>query len=64
VRWEATVRLLLERGVRRFIELGPGKVLRGLVRAVDSSVELLGVEDVETLEGLKKTLVSAGAGGV
>jgi [acyl-carrier-protein] S-malonyltransferase len=38
VRWEQTVRALIAWGAERFIELGPGKVLTGLVRAVDRSL--------------------------
>lgn len=46
VRWEQTVRNLLEWGAERFVELGPGKVLTGLVRAVDRSATLVAVGDV------------------
>ena len=51
VRWEDSMRLLLERGHRLFIELGPGKVLRGLMGRIDKegSAEVLSVEDRETL---------------
>ena len=52
VRWEESIRLLLDRGHRLFIELGPGKVLTGLMGRIDSgkTAEVLAVEDRESLE--------------
>ena len=44
------MRLLLERGHKLFIELGPGKVLTGLMGRIDKSVEVLPVEDRASLE--------------
>ncbi len=35
VRWENSIRYLLERGFDRFYEIGPGRVLRGLLRRID-----------------------------
>ncbi|HEV2352166.1 MAG TPA: ACP S-malonyltransferase [Terriglobia bacterium] len=49
VRWEESVRLLRNEGVSLFIELGPGKVLSGLVRQIDRQAECLHVEDVGSL---------------
>ncbi len=56
VRWEPTVRWLISQGVRRVVEFGPGKVLRGLVKSVDGSVELLGAEDPESVSALCRAL--------
>ncbi|HEX7077792.1 MAG TPA: ACP S-malonyltransferase [Candidatus Eisenbacteria bacterium] len=50
VLWEQTVRALLERGFRRFVEAGNGRVLRGLVKSVDRDATLLGTEDPEQVE--------------
>lgn len=50
VRWEESMRLLLARGHKLFIELGPGKVLAGLMGRIDKSAEVLAVENRESLE--------------
>jgi [acyl-carrier-protein] S-malonyltransferase len=50
VRWSDSVRLLLDEGVTRFIEIGPGKVLSGLIRQMDRSSEVLNVDSPETLQ--------------
>ncbi len=49
VRWEDSVRKLIER-CNVFIEIGPGKVLLGLLRRIDKSLELHNVEDPKSLE--------------
>lgn len=49
VRWEQSVRAMLDFGIDTFIELGPGKVLSGLVKKIDKSVNIYHVEDMETL---------------
>ena len=56
VLWEPTVRWLLAQGVSRVIELGPGRVLRGLVKAVSADVLLLGAEDPVSLGALSRAL--------
>jgi [acyl-carrier-protein] S-malonyltransferase len=50
VKWEPSMRLLIERGVRVFVEVGPGKVLWGLLRQIDRSKKCLTVGDEETLQ--------------
>jgi len=56
VLWEQSIRKLASLGVTRFIEVGPGKVLSGLLRQIDSSLAALQVQDADslsaTLEGL------------
>jgi [acyl-carrier-protein] S-malonyltransferase len=43
VRWEDSMRYLLAEGVDQFYELGPGRVLRGLLKRIDRQVSCLGV---------------------
>jgi len=50
VLWEQTVRELLAQGVRRFVEVGQGRVLRGLVKSMDREALLFGSEDPESIE--------------
>jgi [acyl-carrier-protein] S-malonyltransferase len=50
VRWVESVQKMIAMGVRRFVEVGPGNVLTGLIKRIDSSVELVNVSDVPTLE--------------
>ncbi len=57
VKWEQCVRLLIEKGVQTFIEVGPGKVLWGLMRQIDRSKTCLTVGDETTLA---KTLDALG----
>jgi [acyl-carrier-protein] S-malonyltransferase len=55
--WEDSVRNMVETGIDTFVEVGPGKVLRGLIKRIEPSVKLLNVEDSaslnKTIEELK-----------
>ena len=59
VHWEESVRMLIEEGVNTFVEVGPGKVLTGLLRQIERSVATLNVEDEKSL--LKTVEKIAGA---
>ena len=50
VQWEKSVRLIGDSGISHFVELGPGKVLCGMVRRVLDDAICLNVEDVRSLE--------------
>lgn len=50
VRWTESVQWLIAAGVTTFVEVGPGKVLSGLVRQIDRSQQTLHVEDPVSLE--------------
>lgn len=49
VKWEQSMRLLLKEGVQTFVEIGPGKVLCGLMRQIDRSATCLNVGDEASL---------------
>jgi [acyl-carrier-protein] S-malonyltransferase len=50
VRWQQSVENMIASGVHTFVEVGPGKVLSGLVRQISRNVRNLNVEDSTTLE--------------
>jgi [acyl-carrier-protein] S-malonyltransferase len=50
VKWEQSMRLLIAHGVRTFVEVGPGKVLCGLMRQIDRSMTALNVSDETSLQ--------------
>jgi len=60
VRWVECVEAMVAAGVTRMVELGPGRVLTGLVRRTAREVELLNVEDAPSLE---KALLAVETGG-
>ena len=50
VRWSESMQWLVAEGFTRFIELGPGNVLSGLMKRINKDVEMLSVSDVATLD--------------
>jgi len=50
VLWEDSVQKLIDLGVDTFVEIGPGKVLSGLVRKVDRKVRTISVQDPESCQ--------------
>ena len=57
VRWQETIQWLLDEGVRTFVEVGPGKVLLGLIRSIDKSATMLNVEDEKSVENAVSALL-------
>ena len=53
VKWMQSVDLLLKQGVDTFVEVGPGKVLTGLIKKISRDVQLYNVESVEDYEQLR-----------
>ncbi|MCU1347383.1 MAG: malonyl CoA-acyl carrier protein transacylase, partial [Acidobacteria bacterium] len=50
VRWVESIERMVSMGVRRFVEIGPGNVLTGLIRRINADVELSNVSDVAGIE--------------
>src|SRR5579884_518141 len=59
VRWEESVRLMTSRGVTHALEIGPGKVLAGLVKRIAGDVKVLSVGDAASLEQVPAFLADA-----
>lgn len=50
VLWEDSIRNMINQGVDTFIEIGPGKVLTGLIKKIDKEVEFYNIFDIESAE--------------
>jgi len=59
VRWQESMRLLLDEGVNTFLEVGPGRVLTGLMRQIERSVASLNVEDEKSLQATVEKIAGA-----
>lgn len=62
VRWEASVRLMAELGVTCALEIGPGKVLAGLVKRIAKEIKVLSVGDRASLDQVAGFLAAEGPG--
>ncbi len=56
VRWTASIQALIAMGHRHFLELGPGKVIAGLVGKIDKEAVVHSVEDLSSLESVVEIL--------
>ncbi len=52
VRWEETVKNMIDDGATEFVEIGPGKVLQGLIKRINKDVKISGIEKLEDIEKL------------
>jgi len=60
VLWESIVKNMIDDGVDTFIEVGPGKVLSGLIKKINPNVTVYNAEDSETLKNVADTLKKEG----
>ena len=49
VRWRENVNLMLEKKIKKFIEIGPGKVLSGLIKRIDKNVLTSSINNEEDI---------------
>jgi [acyl-carrier-protein] S-malonyltransferase len=56
VRWAESVNKLIQKGVTTFVEIGPGKVLSGLIKQINRDVRCLNIEKTENLQELRRSL--------
>ena len=54
VKWEESMRFILSNGVLNFIEFGPGKVLKGLMRKIEAGAEVVNIEKKEDITNQKE----------
>ncbi len=59
VRWDQAVRFMAEQGVTHAIEIGPGKVLAGMVKRIAKEVKMTSVGDVASVQALETFLTAA-----
>ena len=50
VRWRESVLLMISKGINEFIEIGPGKVLSGLIKRIDRNVKVSAINSEEDIK--------------
>ena len=54
VRWRESIFYMIKNGVNHFIEIGPGKVLSGLIKRIDKIVKVDAINNEEDINNIKK----------
>ena len=54
VRWRESIINMIDKGVNQFIEIGPGKVLSGLIKRIDKDVKIASINNQSDIESLQK----------
>ena len=52
VRWRESVRNMIDNGTHKFIEIGPGKVLSGLIKRIDRNIKLIQVNNLSDIKNI------------
>ncbi len=56
VGWEDSIRLIAKDGITGFLEIGPGKVIKGLIRHIDPDLRVYNIWDTKSLSDLKESV--------
>jgi len=56
VRWTQSIKCMIDKGIDTFIEIGPGRVLSGLIRKMRREVNVINIEKLEDIDMLNKSL--------
>ena len=54
VRWRESVKYMIKEGTDEFIEIGPGKVLSGLIKRIDKDLKVSAINNEEDISNIKK----------
>ena len=54
VRWTESIKNIEEKGESQIIEIGPGKVLSGLIKRITNKFDIISINNIQDLEQLKK----------
>ena len=54
VRWKESIEYMIKNGILRFIEIGPGKVLSGLVKRINKNVEIYSINSKDDINKIKE----------
>jgi len=52
VQWQRSIEYMIDNGVSTFVEIGPGKVLTGLIKRINKNVKLINIGDVQAVKDL------------
>ena len=53
VRWRESINYMISKGTNTFVEIGPGKVLSGLIKRINKEVKVLNIDAVEDIQDVK-----------
>ncbi len=53
VRWRESINFMIEKGVQSFTEIGPGKVLSGLIKRIDKNVKIRAINSIDDIKNFK-----------
>ncbi|GAI68923.1 unnamed protein product, partial [marine sediment metagenome] len=51
--WQRSIEYMVNEGVATFIEIGPGKVLTGLIRRINKDVKTINIGDAQSIKEIK-----------